>query len=234
MRTCKYCNVELSDNEINCPLCGAHTTVVNSTPVMTPGEYPDFTKKRSPRILVRNIFAAISFVILMALGITTWLTSNLAFIIIPLAALAYIWLGILQYIFWPKIVEDTLHGIFFYIILSVNLICAYFFFAKGLNGVDNHINALNVSLGIITPIFMAVLNFTFALMIMISGKWHKYAYKTTRLAVIEVLWFAIMWFCGFNIVASIVCASFGFVTIVVGLIFGRETLAIELKKHFFL
>ena len=233
MRTCKYCNVELNDNEINCPLCGAHTTVVNSTPVMAAGEYPDFTKKRSARVLVRNIFAAISFVIIMALGITTWLTEKWVFLIVPLASLAYIWLGILQYIFWPKIFEDTLHGIFFYIVLSVNLICAYFY-AKGVNGVDNSINALNVSLGIITPIFMSVLNFTFALVIFISGKWHKYAYKTTRLAVLEVLWFPIMWGCGFNVVASIVCASLGFVTIVIGLLFGRDTLAVEFKKHFFL
>jgi hypothetical protein len=225
MRSCKYCGVELNDNDINCPLCGAHTFVVNATPVMPSGEYPNFTKKTSVKKLIKNIFLGIMAVILMAMGIASGLSNNWAFLAITGFTELYLWFGILQYVFYPKRVCDLINGVFFYIILALNLIFMHYYF-------NGHVNALRISLGYITPIILSILNITLVMLILITGKWHKYAYKTCRLAVFEFIWFIIMAILKMPIVSSIVCASLGFVTIVCAVVFGRETLFSELKKHF--
>lgn len=233
MRICKYCQVKCSDNDINCPLCGAHTDVVDLSNPIPSAQYPDNMQRKSRKPLVKGIFINITLIILAGMFIASLLSNIWALFLISVAAVSFVWLAILQFVFNPHTTREIIAGVFFWTIIFVNGICAHFYF-NGINGVDSTINALNISIGLITPVLLAIVNVVYLMIVIIKGNWYRYAYQTIRLSIIEIAMLFINYLLNLTTVASIVCASFGLVTILFSLIFGRNVLFAEFKKRFHL
>lgn len=231
MRECRYCQVKCNDNDINCPLCGAHTEVVDVNTFITPGFYPDKPLKKSKKPVVKNIFISILTIIVAGMFVSSLLSNIWALFFITIAAEAFIWLAILRFVFYPHNTRQIIAGVFTWVITFTNLICLHFY-CNGLNGVDGAINALNISVGIITPTLLAIVNVVYLAIVFIGGNWYRYAYQTIRLSIIEIAMFFLTYLCGFTTVASIVCSAFGITTILFSLIFGRNVLFAEFKKRF--
>lgn len=225
MRVCKYCNCKMNDNQINCPLCGAHTDVVDASVPMVSGSYPQKGYKKPIKIMVRDIFISISAIIMMAFLISSIMSHNWSLFIVAGACVSFVWLTILQYVFYPHNTRQILGGIFTWLIVYINLIFLHYHF----HGMGN---ALNISLAIISPILLSILNIVFLMIVFIGGNWYRYAFQTITLNVFEILWLVMVLLLNFNAVASIVCASIGFITFAFSFVFGREVIYAEFKKRF--
>ena len=70
------------------------------------------------------------------------------------------------------------------------------------------------------------------MIVFIGGNWYRYAFQTITLNVFEILWLVMVLLLNFNAVASIVCASIGFITFAFSFVFGREVIYAEFKKRF--
>ena len=225
MRVCKYCNCKINDNQINCPLCGAHTDVVDASVPMVSGSYPQKGYKKPIKIMVRDIFISISAIIMMAFLISSIMSHNWSLFIVAGACVSFVWLTILQYVFYPHNTRQILGGVFTWLIVYINLIFLHYHF----HGMEN---ALNISLAIISPILLSILNIVFLMIVFIGGNWYRYAFQTITLNVFEILWLVMVLLLNFNAVASIVCASIGFITFAFSFVFGREVIYAEFKKRF--
>ncbi|MCI7401658.1 MAG: DUF6320 domain-containing protein [Christensenella sp.] len=225
MRVCKYCNCKMNDNQINCPLCGAHTDVVDASVPMVSGSYPQKGLKKPVKLLVRDIFIGLTSIILMAFLVSSIMSHNWALFLVATSCLAFVWLTILQYVFYPHNTRQILSGIFTWTIIFINAVFLHYYF----HGMSN---ALNISIGIISPILLSILNVVFLMIVFIGGNWYRYAFQTIVLCSIEIIWLIAVLLLKFNAIASIVSASIGFVTIAFSFVFGREVIYAEFKKRF--
>lgn len=227
MRECKSCKVKLNNNEINCPLCGAHTYVIDEECNIVSGEYPLRPLKKSAKVVVKNIFIALSILLLAAFGLVSILTKNVTFVAIVAFVELYIWLAIFNNIFSTRNLAHILASVFMYTIIAVNLICLHYFMTKG-----NDWRLLNASVGIVTPILLGALNITYMMIVFISQKWYKYAFQTIVLSILEIGMLVLTILVNnITYVGSIVCAGLGLATIVFSFVFGKEVMLTEFKKR---
>ncbi len=219
MKYCKKCTTYNPDYADNCPLCGAALVPSNDDVSFDGAPYAQ-KAPLSARKLVRNIFATISFIILIALLIASLLSKVWGIIYIGIAAVGFSWLTVLQFVFFRTNLRSIYFRLSFCLALLAALVCAHF-------------NRMDVFSAYVLPCVMFVLNVTTMMTVFISGKWYKFAFHAFVLAVLMVAMFPLNYLLGFNYIASIVVMFFGLTTILFSLIFGRRVLKDEFKKRFF-
>lgn len=124
MKHCNYCNVDVEDQKVHCPLCGkcideekVKTGIVNHSDI-----YPDYKYKSSHRykILACKILSLTLFIIsLLCMGIDLFVNSTISFSLIVLVSFIYLHFILLRPLRKNMPLETMLMIISFFTILFV-------------------------------------------------------------------------------------------------------------------
>ncbi|MEG1535815.1 MAG: DUF6320 domain-containing protein [Clostridia bacterium] len=220
MKICKNCNVKVSDETQNCPLCGAQTKSIHTDDNFQFVSYPDL-QPRTKRNIVRNIFIVVSIILCAFTLIASLLSHIMGIFYITLASVVFTWLTILRHVFFFDSVRHILTSDILWLSVLSMLICGHF-------------QRIDIAFSIVIPALLAALNCALCMIVFITGKWYKYAYPTTINAVIEVCLLFVNVIAKWSFVASLVCAGLGLITLLFSCIFGRKTMITELKKRLFM
>ncbi len=226
MKYCKACKSYNPEYVDNCPLCGAGLEHVDKEcDEFLSAPYVENKKRKSAKIVVRDIFIALSIIVLVGLLVASVLSKVFGLFYIGLASVGFFWLLIGQFVFC----KTNLRSIYFRIAFWLSVLAVL---------ISLHFGKFYISLSYAIPAILFALDVVTMMTVFISRKWYRYAFHVFCLSILMVALLPLNYllsknFSGYNWIASTATFGLGLITILFSFIFGRRVLCSEIKKRFF-